>query len=555
MLLRAEVSGMICDLLSIFGGFQLISILGTTGTMRAKRNRDRFVFGLGMLLMPALAANGSVVKGSAGDWSLAAPVTAAMAATAATTTPTSRLSLETSTLPLYTTAGASVTISAAVSTPTYVTLTSSDPSKVSVPATITIAAGKTVCTFSYTSRAEGSVVLTAELANFPTAKATVDVVASAIPKGFFGMTVHSPTTVKPALTYGTMRSWDATPGLGWTDLNPDFGVYNFTALDEFLAVGGSRGADVVYTFGKTPQWASSQKTKAGSYALGECAPASSMTDWDDFVTAIATHANGRIKYWELWDEPNNPGTYCGSMPTLITMVQHAYQIIKKIDPSAEVLSPSTSSSGGPAWMSWFLNSGGGQYFDVLAVHGYWSATAEDIETVYGKYKPLLAAHGMSEKPMWDTETSWAGDGNLVTPVMAKQVSFIAKEFLLNWSVGFSRAGWYAYDGGNIWGGLWTASGGATPAATSYQQTYRWMVGASLTSPCAKDAEGTWTCELTRPNGYKSEAVWNSTKSVTMSVPTTYTEYLDLAGGVHPVEQEKVTIGDAPILLESGTLPN
>ena len=58
------------------------------------------------------------------------------------------------------------------------------------------------------------------------------------------------------------------------------------------------------------------------------APPSSMSYWDNYVTAIATHAAGRIKYWELWNEPNE-ATYCGDMPTIITMAQHAYQIIKR----------------------------------------------------------------------------------------------------------------------------------------------------------------------------------------------------------------------------------
>lgn len=509
-----------------------------------------------------------------GDWSLTGQTAAAMqqtgtmaaktsgvralavsASTSGTTSATSRLSLQTSTVPIGVTSSGTLSIYPAVSTATAVTLTTSNAADVSVTSTITIPAGQTASSFSYASKAAGTATLTATIPNYPVASAAVYVVASAIPANFFGMTVQQATTVKPALSYGTVRSWDVSPGLAWADINTSAGVYDFTTLDQFLAMSQSRGADVIYTFGRTPLWASSKKATTGSYAPGQCAPATSMTDWDNFVTAIATHAKGRIKYWELWDEPNNPGTYCGDMPTLITMVQHAYQITKQIDPTATVLSPSSSSSGGPAWMSWFLNSGGGQYFDVLAIHGYWSTTAEDIQTVYGKYKPLLAAHGMSSKPMWDTETSWAGDGNLVTPVMAKQVSFIAKEFLLNWSVGFSRAGWYAYDGGSIWGGLWTAAGGATAAATSYQQTYRWMVGASLSTPCTMDSAGTWTCVLTRPNGYKAQAMWNSSTSVTISVPTTYVNYLDLAGGVHSFTQQQVTIADAPILLESGELPN
>ncbi len=508
-----------------------------------------------------------------GDWSLtgqsasAAPETGALGAaimgvralsvagSSSGTAFTSRIAVQTSTVPLGVTSRGTVSIYPAANSATAVTLTTSNASAVSVTSTITIPAGQTASSFSYTSKAAGAVTLTASTPGYPAASTPVNVVATAIPASFFGMTVHNSTTVRPALSFGTMRSWDVNPGVAWFDLNPSAGVYNFSALDQFLAVSQGRGTDVIYTFGRTPLWASSKKGTAGSYSVGQCAPATSITDWDNFVTAIATHAKGRIKYWELWDEPNNPGTYCGDMPTLMTMVQHAYQITKQIDPTSVVLSPSTSSTGGPAWMSWFLNMGGGQYFDVLAVHGYWSTTAEDIQTVYGKYKPLLAAHGMSGKAMWDTETSWAGDGNLVTPVMAKQVSFIAKEFLLNWSVGFSRAGWYAYDGGSIWGGLWTAAGGATAAVTSYQQTYQWMVGASLSAPCATDSAGTWTCVLTRPNGYKAQAMWNSGTSVTITAPTQYVEYRDLAGGVHALTQRQIVIGDAPVLLESGALPN
>jgi hypothetical protein len=65
------------------------------------------------------------------------------------------------------------------------------------------------------------------------------------------------------------------------------------------------------------------------------------------VTAIASHAGTRITYWELWNEPQDPEYYCGDMQTLLTMAQHAYGIIKSINPAAQVITPTGTAADGP----------------------------------------------------------------------------------------------------------------------------------------------------------------------------------------------------------------
>ena len=101
---------------------------------------------------------------------------------------------------------------------------------------------------------------------------------------------------------------------------------------------------MIYTLGRTPQWASSQPNAPGPYGPGQCAPPSDLSNWDNYVNAIVTHVAGKIKYWELWNEPNDPKYYCGDIPTMVTMAQHAAQIIKSIDPTALVLSPASNST-------------------------------------------------------------------------------------------------------------------------------------------------------------------------------------------------------------------
>ncbi len=58
------------------------------------------------------------------------------------------------------------------------------------------------------------------------------------------------------------------------------------------------------------------------------------------------------------------------MEQMIALVREAHQIIKSVDPSAILVSPSETSDYGLPWLSEFLSEGGGQYVDVIGYHFY-----------------------------------------------------------------------------------------------------------------------------------------------------------------------------------------
>ena len=362
-----------------------------------------------------------------------------------------------------------------------------------------------------------------------------------VPASFFGMTVKN-STITPALQFGTARSWDTWPHPSWSDLNPSPGVYKFKALDVFMAA--NKGRDMIYTLGRTPQWASSQPDAHTDYGPGQCAPPTNLDDWDNYLRAVVTHAAGKIKYWEIWNEPQNKKYYCGDMPTMVTLARHANSIIKSIDPSAIIISPSATSGNGPAWLGMFLSQGGAKVVDIIAFHGYPGDTAEDIVGVIAKYKAVMSANGVDSLPLWDTESCGGA-----TP--GDQPAFLAKYYLLEWSQGVSRFLWYAYDDPNG-RTLWTATTGPNAVASAYTQTSAWMIGASLTSPCSKDSNAIWSCDLARP-GYQAKALWSSASPTTLPVPARYKDFRDLQGGVHPIRNGQVSIGSEPILLETRPL--
>ncbi len=359
--------------------------------------------------------------------------------------------------------------------------------------------------------------------------------------------------MNPPVTFGTTRTWDAYPSLDWAEANPVAGQYNFAPLNSYISANTSRGAQIVYTFGKTPRWASTAPDAAGVYGPGECAPPV-ISAWDQYVTAIVTNAAGRIKYWELWNEPDQANSYCGDLATMVTLAQHAYRIIKSIDPSAMVLSPAATGRTGATWLNSFIKAGGLHTFDIAAFHGYDGVQAERITAAVDAYRSVLSRHNLSALPLWDTECSWGAD-NIGDD--AHRAAFLSKYFFLQWSRSVDRVLWYAYDGDPKWGRLIDTTNNLSPAGVAYRETYKWIVGATLTQPCAQDHNGTWTCSLTRPGGYKAQAVWNSTaaSSLSFSAPSQMTEYRDLSGGVHPIVGGTVQIQNLPILLETAPAPH
>ena len=479
-----------------------------------------------------------------------------------------------------------------------VTVSSSSPARIAITtASVLIPAGQTSAPFFFTAATPGPVTLSASAPGFPTARAPL---TSALPVAsplFFGLTVLDYANVNPTLLYNTTRTWDAHPALDWAEANPAPGVFNFAPLNTYIALNTSRNAQIVYTFGRTPLWASTNPTAPGSYSPGQCA-APTLSAWDQYVTAIVTNAAGRIRYWELWNEPDQPGTWCSDLPTMVTMAQHAYKIIKSIDPSALVLSPAPSGGAGATWLNNFIVAGGRGTFDIVAFHGYEGAQAERITAIVDVYRLVLARYNLSALPLWDTECSWGAGGAPTIGDDTHRAAFLSKYFVLQFSKAVDRVLWYAYDSVPEWGRLADTTNNPAPAGQSspaaqpapaaqpgpaaqpapaaqpgpaaqpapaaqpsliafaYQETRTWLLGATLTQPCAVDASGTYTCNLSRSNGYTAQVLWNSTATTTATIPPGMTEYRDLSGATHPLNgATTLPATNSPILLESAPIPN
>ncbi len=415
-----------------------------------------------------------------------------------------------------------------------------------------------------------------------------------VPASFFDMQMEHATVIGepwPVDSFGGFRLWDS--GTAWSVINVAPGQYDWSMLDAWLKAAKEHNTDVQYTFGRVPQWASSNPNDGiCANAPGSCDRPNDLNSdgtgtnqhWKDFVTAIASHVNdptylqthASIKYWEIWDEAPNlgrwhPANEKAGIAEMIRMARDARKIILSIDSSAVILSPSVGIKFAPElrWFEDYLAAGGGDYADVIAFHAYLQEprvppVPETFLTFFSSWKKnVLHPYGQDKKPLWDTEASW-GIGNCCNFTdQDLQAGFVARYYLMHWLGEAQRFYWYAWSDTPA-GTLWVANkrylwepGTLLKPGKAYGQIYKWMVGNNVDQSCAP--QGTvWACNVTGPNGFQGQIVWDTSQTCSNGQCTysnytynsIFVQYVTVLGQVNQLSGGTVQIGYQPIFLEN-----
>jgi len=412
-----------------------------------------------------------------------------------------------------------------------------------------------------------------------------------VPSTFFGMHAHNGVLRKqpwPSASFGTIRLWDT--GTRWIDLEPQPGHYNWNELDRWLDAAEAHHLEVLFTFGGIPAWATGDindpKCKAPGKKLivpGSCHPPADLREdgsgtdqtWKEFVTALVQHAHGRIKYWEVWNEPHNLFFWHGTMPQIVRMTQDLRTIAKASDPNALIISPGTGWENNhpdnrkPDWnpLYWtedYLAAGGSKYIDAVGIHGYlrgecpsgyYDSTQIPVRT--DNVRKVMKKNGAGDLPIWSTEGSWGPASKRCTSDPDMQTAFVGQYYIQGWASGVKRMYWYAWNDGDT-GMLWNKeTERLQPAGKAYDIVYHWMVGATLTG-CDTDKKQT-TCNFTRDTS-QYLAIWDGAQTCSSGNCTThpvkvdakFVDYLDLDGGKIKIENGTVPVGLKPIWLEASS---
>lgn len=360
----------------------------------------------------------------------------------------------------------------------------------------------------------------------------------------------------PAIPVHAMRLWDSNTQWCQMDSGTASNAYNFGQLDALLGQASNLNADVEFTFGDTPQWAvdgsypQASVVNQCSYTSGIASPSppASESYWNNFVTAVVTHARGKIHAYELWNEANDPRQWSGSVARLVKMSVDAAAIIHRIDPSALVLSPSVSAdSTGYSFLHQYLSSLPAGTINAIAVHSYTNgACAEDFVPAEMNSIRSAVPATYANMPIWSTEGSWGLNSQLTSGCdQGDQMAFVARYDLMMLTKGFARSYWYAYQNSQ-WGTLFE-NGALTPAGIATGTLSNWLVGATLQG-CSSSDGNTWICDLRTSAGANARIVWATTWAVWYSTAG-YTAVKTLNGSSTPATGWMQT-GYEPLMLSN-----
>jgi hypothetical protein len=351
----------------------------------------------------------------------------------------------------------------------------------------------------------------------------------------------------PSTPVGTWRLWGQA-GTTWAYLEPAKGVWDFDLLDAAVAAAEANGTEPTLTLGQTPPWASSQPLVSGAYGVGAAGMPANIQDWIDYVLTVAIRYKGRVRIYEIWNEPNDPNSFSGTMAQMVELTETAQTVLKAVDPDIEVVSPAPCIVG---WLGQFLAAGGGRYVDVIGYHQYsMGAAPEDDARVLADLRTVLAGAGMSAKPLWITEGA-AGDETVTDPDAA--MGLLVRKYVIDLTYGAGQLDWFAWGPGTEYCLGTTEADGmtATLAGMGLAQLESWLDGAAVNSVTV-GSNGVYAVKLKQANGKPAYIVWSTKGKAVWTVPRGFAveRSIPLSGNsAAAVQVGTIAVTAEPVLIE------
>jgi hypothetical protein len=200
--------------------------------------------------------------------------------------------------------------------------------------------------------------------------------------------------------------------------------YNQSTWDKYdriVELAREYGLEIVARLDHPPAW-----TRHDGRARGDFAPPDNFDDYGDFVATVVARYRGKIRFYQLWNEPNIYPEW-GDQPVdaveYVRLLKIGYTRAKAVDPSIVIISAGLAQTieEGPAnvsdliFLQQMYDAGVRGYFDVLAVmnYGLWTGPGDrrldPQRTNFSRpilLREIMVKNGDANKPIWAMEVGW-----------------------------------------------------------------------------------------------------------------------------------------------------
>ncbi|MBW7878236.1 MAG: LysM peptidoglycan-binding domain-containing protein [Chloroflexi bacterium] len=259
--------------------------------------------------------------------------------------------------------------------------------------------------------------------------------------------------------------------VGWAQIEPAPGVYNFVVLDQVVDALSRRRIRILLTVSGSPQWARTSTAEGG--------PPDDFAVFGSFMGVMAEHFAGRVGAYQIWSEPNLRREWSSDVHRIdpasyFDLLTVAWQAVKAVDPNAYIVSAGLAPTGfndgvnalnDRLYLQALYDLGLQDISDAIAVHALGFGNPPDadccqrpvgVESHYENrsfffkntledYRAIMSANG-DERPLWVTKFGWGTSEDTDPPgeqfvyvtynSLIEQANYIPRAFALADELGY-----------------------------------------------------------------------------------------------------------------------
>ncbi len=189
----------------------------------------------------------------------------------------------------------------------------------------------------------------------------------------------------------------------WEDIEPNKDTLFFDKYDFIVDLLTKKNIRILGILNYSASWA----------AKSWNSPPYDLKDFAAYVSQVIARYKDKIKYWEIWNEPDSKDYWQpqDDMLTYTELLKKSYLEAKKIDPTCKIVLGGMTSQGYFAIKNVYKN-GGKDYFDIINIHPFVDPLnpkeQKRIYALYNNLERLKVQYDDKDKKIWFTEIGCPG---------------------------------------------------------------------------------------------------------------------------------------------------
>jgi hypothetical protein len=206
--------------------------------------------------------------------------------------------------------------------------------------------------------------------------------------------------------------------------------------DNIVDLAEKYGIQIIARLSTPPNWARAENSE-----FSDLWPPDDYTDFGDFVYAVVDRYRGRIRYYQIWNEPNLVREWgVVDAAEYVQLLKVAYTRAKEADPECVILSGALSATieldreewgkgvSDFIYLQQMYDAGAAPYFDIMSVQGYGLFSGPTNRRMQARVlnfsrpeyiRDIMLGNGDANTPIWISELDWSPVPEGIPPVYGR----------------------------------------------------------------------------------------------------------------------------------------